>query len=138
MTTEDLEALNDFAYRKDMVPCLPLLRKAVAAILMERVELKNEIEDLHMESALGNKDHTLAVKEDWSPYTFGGESCIDGIEYAEYGINFGDVSIHDITPEQMIALAKVMVDHLLLNGHRFEIRKTHQQDQREELVCLDK
>ena len=49
MTTEDLEALNDFAYRKDMVPCLPLLRKAVAAILMERVELKGESTRLNME-----------------------------------------------------------------------------------------
>ncbi len=72
-----------------------------------------------------------------SLYTFGGESYIDDFEFAEYGIDFGGkVAVGKISPKQMIALAQIMVDHLILNGHRFEIQKTHEQDQRERLVYI--
>ena len=70
--------------------------------------------------------------------TYGGEGWLDhDYHFAEYGIQLGDVSIEEITPKQMIRLAQVIVDHLLINGHRFEIQKTGEQDQTERLVCLD-
>lgn len=70
--------------------------------------------------------------------TYGGESFIDGWLFDDYGIQLGEASVGHIKPEQMIRLAQVMVDHLLINGHRFEIQKTGEQDQRERLVCLDR
>ena len=69
--------------------------------------------------------------------TFGGESWIDDWRFADYGISFEKCAVTNLTPEQMIGLACIMVDHLLINGHRFEIRKTYEQDQTERLVCLD-
>ncbi len=70
--------------------------------------------------------------------TFGGESWIDGWEFREYGIDFGEVSIHNISPAQMVSLAQTIVDHLILNGHRFEIQKTYEQDQHTRLAYLKK
>ncbi len=81
------------------------------------------------------KDH-IDLDGTESLYTFGGESYIDDFEFAEYGIDFGNVAISKISPKQMIALASIMVDHLILNGHRFEIQKTHEQDQTERLVYI--
>jgi penicillin-binding protein-related factor A (putative recombinase) len=75
-------------------------------------------------------------KEDIS--TYGGEYQGDDFELSEYGIQFGDFSVNEITPEQMIHLAKTIVDHLILNGHRFEIAKTEWQDQVFELKYLKK
>lgn len=66
--------------------------------------------------------------------TFGGEAWIDDDKYAEYGINFDKISIHRITPSQMVNLACVIVDHLLLCGHKFKIIKTNEQDQTERLI----
>jgi hypothetical protein len=68
--------------------------------------------------------------------TFGGEAFIDNWEFAEYGIDFGEVAIHNVSPTQMVGLACTMVDHLLLNGHRFEIQRTYEQDQHTRLVYL--
>jgi len=82
-----------------------------------------------------NKD-ALTLEGDERLCTFGGESFIDDIEFAEYGIDFGKRAIHGINPKQMVALACIMVDHLLINGHRFEIQKTHEQDQTLRLVPI--
>jgi hypothetical protein len=83
-------------------------------------------------------DHDSVGLEDESvTQTFGGESFIDGWEFAEYGIDFGEVSVYNISPVQMVDLALKMVDHLILNGHRFEIQKTGEQDQCTRLVYLN-
>lgn len=82
-------------------------------------------------------DDTLSVAPGDHVATFGGESYIDGIVFDDYGIQIGSISIHNVKPHQMIGLACAMVDHLLLNGHRFELRPTHEQDQRTRLVCTD-
>lgn len=68
--------------------------------------------------------------------TFGGESSAeDG--WDEYGLDLGKVHVHGLTPAQAIQLACTLVDHLILNGHDFELRKGTHQDQRMELVCTD-
>lgn len=78
------------------------------------------------------------LKEDDLIGTDGGEGSFDGWEFAEYGVRLGDVHVRNISPKQMVYLAQAMVDHLLINGHKFEVQKTGEQDQRERLVCLDR
>lgn len=69
--------------------------------------------------------------------TSGGEAWMDDdLFYAEYGIDFEKIKISGLTPDQMVQLACVMVNHLILCGHRFEIRKTGEQDQRERLAKI--
>jgi len=65
---------------------------------------------------------------------FGGESWIDDIYFDDYGIQIGDLSISDLSSEAMKELAQQIVNHLLLNGHKAEIRETGEQDQKEELI----
>jgi hypothetical protein len=69
-----------------------------------------------------------------SLFTFGGETWEDDWQHADYGIDFNKVSVSGLTPNQMTTLACIMVDHLILNGHDFEIRKTCEQDQHTRLV----
>ncbi len=82
------------------------------------------------------EDTSVKLTGNETIYTFGGESYIDDFEFAEYGIDFEEVSIHGITPQQAISLACILVDHLLINGHRFEVQKTGEQDQRERLIVV--
>lgn len=107
------------------------------------VDKDKEVSDLRKQLAesldrLESQDDALKLNGSESIYTFGGESWIDDFEFAEYGISFGDCSIHGLTPAQAISLATTLLDHLMLNGHKFEIVKTGEQDQRERLVCVDK
>jgi hypothetical protein len=104
-----------------------LLVADLRTVLEERRRLAEECEE--------NKD-AFTLDGDERIYTFGGESLMDDFEFAEYGIDFGKRAIHGITPQQMVALACIMVDHLLINGHRFEIQKTHEQDQTLRLVPI--
>jgi hypothetical protein len=69
--------------------------------------------------------------------TFGGESRAADFEFADYGLDLGKVSVHGLTPNQAIQLACILVDHLVCNGHDFELRKGTHQDQYKELVCTD-
>ena len=76
------------------------------------------------------------LKGDEAVSTFGGEYChLDGSEFADYGISFGEHTVHGLTPTQAVALACILVDHLIINGHRFEIQDTGEQDQRRRLVA---
>lgn len=100
---------------------------------MERVQ-EEWAED---ESMTDEDDPYVKLDGTERPYTFGGEAWIDdGLHFAEYGIDFEKVAISGITPDQMAQLACVMVDHLILCGHRFEIQKTREQDQTERLVKI--
>lgn len=65
--------------------------------------------------------------------SFGGESYIDDFEWSEYGIQIGDISIGGLTPETTKRLAMTLINHLILNGHRFDIVRTGEQDQVEEI-----
>ena len=67
--------------------------------------------------------------------TFGGECNCDP-EISEYGLSIGEVTIYGIQPKQMVKLAQKIVDHLIVNGHRFAIIKTNIQDQPERLGVL--
>ena len=40
-----------------------------------------------------------------------------------YGIRIGELSIADIKLEQMVRLAQAVVNHLIVCGHRFELRQ---------------
>lgn len=95
--------------------------------------VKNSIKD-YLEN---NETDNYELKPDDPIYTHGGEAWVDDLKFDDYGICIGDVSIYNIKPNQMIHLAQVIVDHLLINRHRFEIQKTGEQDQMERLVCLD-
>lgn len=78
--------------------------------------------------------HITIDKNDEYVATFGGEAYIDDTIFDGYGIQIGGLSVSGIPSETMILLACQMVDHLLLNGHRFEIVKTNEQDQKYKLV----
>ena len=84
-----------------------------------------------------NEVGVYELKPDDTIYTHGGEAIIDDLVFDDYGICLGEISIYNIKPNQMIHLAQVIVDHLLINRHEFEIQKTGKQDQTERLVCLD-
>lgn len=73
-----------------------------------------------------NKDNFINI--------FGGESWREDTYLDDYGIQIGDVSIYDLSSEVMKELARQIVNHLLLNGHKAEIWETGEQDQKEELV----
>lgn len=66
--------------------------------------------------------------------SFGGESYIDDFEWSEYGIQIGDLSVGGLTPETTKRLAMTLTNHLILNGHRFDIVRTGEQDQVEEII----
>lgn len=87
-------------------------------------------------SATDQEDLHIRLDGTERPYTFGGEAWIEEDYYADYGIDFEKVAVFGLTPDQMAELACVIVDHLILCGHRFEIRKTGEQDQRERLVKI--
>lgn len=54
------------------------------------------------------------------PYTFGGEYKEEGYEHDSYGIDFGSVSINNLTAVQAKRLMINLYDHLTTNGHSFE------------------
>jgi hypothetical protein len=67
---------------------------------------------------------SIGLNGDEAIYTHGGESWIDDYYHADYGITIGDATIHGLKPAQMVELAKAVVNHLMICGHRFEIRPT--------------
>ncbi len=71
----------------------------------------------------------LTKEFDIDPYnisTYGGESWIDEYEFKEYGIQIGDLTIHEITPEDMKKLGVCIINHLMANGHEFEFYNDNQ------------
>jgi hypothetical protein len=69
--------------------------------------------------------------------TYGGEAWIDGELFDGYGIDFGKFFVDEIRASQMVRLAIQIVDHLILNGHRFALEKTGEQDQWLRLRYID-
>lgn len=81
------------------------------------------------------EDRSIQMNGTERIYTFGGEYADSNSSYAEYGIDFDNgVAVHGLTPAQAIQLAQTLTDHLILNGHSFEIRCTGEQDQHTRLV----
>jgi len=66
---------------------------------------------------------------DVTPSTYGGEAWLDeDWEMKDYGIQLGDLSISGISPKQAVTLACALVDHLSVNGHKFELKEADHQD----------
>lgn len=57
--------------------------------------------------------------------------------FDDYGIQIGELFISGLESKDMKTLAIAVVNHLYLNGHRFEFRKTGESDLREELVSTN-
>jgi len=54
--------------------------------------------------------------------TFGGESRLtDDFELRDYGIQLGDLTLSDLSPEEIKDLAIIIINHLGVCGHRFEL-----------------
>jgi hypothetical protein len=53
--------------------------------------------------------------------TFGGEYWADGYEFAEYGLDMGDICFYNLSPDQMKQLGLQIINHLMTCGHQFEI-----------------
>lgn len=53
---------------------------------------------------------------------YGGEYWDDSYQFSDYGIQLEDVTIAELTPEQYKKLGIQIINHLMSNGHRFEIR----------------
>lgn len=70
-----------------------------------------------------NKDFNI---DPYNISTYGGESWIDDFELKEYGIQIGDLTIAEITPEQMKMLGVAIINHLMSNGHQFEFYNDNQ------------
>lgn len=58
--------------------------------------------------------------------TFGGEDWVDDYEFREYGIQIGELTISEISPEEMKKLGVAIIDHLMANGHEFEFYNDNQ------------
>ncbi len=54
--------------------------------------------------------------------SFGGEYWDDDYKFVDYGLDFGGISISNISSEQYKSLAISMINHLLINGYSFELR----------------
>lgn len=101
----------------------------------EALDFAIYLEKLKREIAERGDYHRLRGDETLG--TFGGEYWSDCVDFSEYGIDLGVASVHGVSPKQAIALACTLVNHLVRNGHDFELRKGTHQDQRMELVCLE-
>jgi hypothetical protein len=56
---------------------------------------------------------------------YGGEYWDGDLEFASYGLQFGDITLHDINPTQFKQLAISMMNHLFTNGYDFAIDRDH-------------
>lgn len=56
--------------------------------------------------------------------TYGGEQWLTEDYYSDdYGISIGDVSIHSIKSDQLKEFAVEAINHLIINGHGFELKE---------------
>ena len=69
--------------------------------------------------------------------TFGGEYQDEGNLYSQYGIQIDDLSVDGLDPDEFKKLAVLMVNHLILNGHSFELVPKPCQDMYQELRAIN-
>lgn len=60
--------------------------------------------------------------------TFGGESFIDDWKNDDYGFQLGDLTVHNLTGAEFAKFVCSAMNHLMLNGHRFEFVNTGEID----------
>ena len=68
--------------------------------------------------------------------TFGGEYWDNDYEFAEYGLDMGDVCFYNVSPLQYKSLGISIISHLMTNGHSFEIVSDHNGEFLREKSCL--
>lgn len=56
--------------------------------------------------------------------SFGGEVWDEDICIREYGLQLGDLSLGDITPEEYRNIGTLIINHLMANGRKFEFIRT--------------
>lgn len=49
--------------------------------------------------------------------SYGGESYVDGLEFDDYSLQVGDLTLSDIDSVTYKEMARLMVNHLIMNGH---------------------
>lgn len=57
--------------------------------------------------------------------TFGGEYWIEDDHFEDYGLDCGDVAFFGLSAGQYKSLGLEIINHLLINGHSFEIVPDH-------------
>jgi hypothetical protein len=72
-----------------------------------------------------NGEISCQVEESDSFLTFGGEYWDGDLHFQEYGLDCGDVSFYGLSPSQYKSLGMQIINHLLINGHSFEIGRDH-------------
>lgn len=61
--------------------------------------------------------------------TFGGEfTDPEAGTFDDYGFQLGDLTVHNLTGEEFSKFVCSAMNHLMLNGHRFEFVKTGEID----------
>jgi hypothetical protein len=103
-------------------------------VAAELRRLRQENRDLFHQIS-SRDDASVSLDGSETLTTFGGEGADRDGTWDEYGLDLGQVSVHGVTPAQAIQLAGTLVDHLVRNGHDFELREGTHQDQRLALVC---
>lgn len=79
--------------------------------------------------------HVNCLEEDVHVGTFGGEHHHYDYSMEDYGITIEELSISGLTPKHFKELAVTMINHLMINGHRFEFKECGSYP--EEFVSVD-
>ena len=69
--------------------------------------------------------------------TFGGEYQDEGDLFSQYGIQIDYLAVDGLDPDEFKKLAILMVNHLILNGHSFELISNPNQDMSQELRSIN-
>ncbi len=69
--------------------------------------------------------------------TFGGEYRDEWGTYSEYGIQIDNVAVDGLNPDEFKKLAVLMINHLIVNGHSFELIANPNQDMSQELRSIN-
>jgi len=75
-----------------------------------------------MRASLSEESEDVDIKIDGFINTFGGEYWDDDYQFSDYGVQLGNLSISKLTPEEFKDLGIKIINHLMSNGHGFEIR----------------
>ena len=59
---------------------------------------------------------------------YGGEYWDDDYQFSDYGIQLGDLTIANLTPQELKQIGLGIINSLLINGHQFELGR-HQDGQ---------
>lgn len=87
-----------------------------------------------LETTLNTMTIDITLQGNETVSTSGGEFESEDISLSHYNLAIGDTHISQFTPEQFSALACEMINHLIVNGHRFGFNHNTHQDVNVEFV----